>query len=149
MRRPPRPPEQPLFTRALVVWGLVQGSLALAIVATAFVIANVRDMPESEMRALCFFTLVAAIISLIFVNRSFSASFMDAVARPSPVLLLVLALVGSALAACLSVPAVADVFRFGTLHADDLAFVAAGAALLIGTLEGVKFMLGARGRSPA
>jgi Ca2+-transporting ATPase len=149
MRRPPRPPEQPLFTRALILWGLVQGSLALAVVAGAFALANVRDMPLSETRALCFFTLATAIIALIFVNRSFSASLIDAVARPSPVLLVVLALVGSALAACLGVPAVADVFRFGPLHADDLAFVAAGAALLIGALEGVKFMIGARGQSSA
>jgi Ca2+-transporting ATPase len=47
-------------------------------------------MPEEEVRALAFFSLVLTIVSLIFVNRSFSASLVTAVRRPNPALALVL-----------------------------------------------------------
>jgi P-type Ca2+ transporter type 2C len=46
MSRPPRPPDQPLFSGALIGWGLVQGTFAFALVAVIFVIALNRGMPE-------------------------------------------------------------------------------------------------------
>jgi Ca2+-transporting ATPase len=140
MARPPRPPEQPLFSRALLAWGLLQGSLAFAVVVGTFGIAIARAMPEPEVRALCFFALVASIIGLIFVNRSFGASLVAAVAHPGPVLLLVLLIVSLVLAASLGIPSVAALFRFGPLHTDDLAIVAAGTAVLVTMLETVKLV---------
>ena len=49
----------------------------------SFVVALTRGMPEAEVRALAFFSLVLAIVSLIFVNRSFSASLITALRRPN------------------------------------------------------------------
>jgi P-type Ca2+ transporter type 2C len=140
MRRPPRSPDAMLFSRPLLAWGLVQGLLALLMVVAAFLIANHRGMPAPEMRALCFFALVASIVALIFANRSFGASILDAVARPSPVLIAVVALVAAVLAASLGFSQVADLFRFGPLHADDIAVVLGGAVALIGALEGLKLL---------
>ena len=91
MRRPPRSPDEPLFSGPDRLERLLQGAFAFALVAAIFVIAFRRGMPETEVRALAFFSLVMTIVSLIFVNRSFSASLITAFRRPNPALALVLA----------------------------------------------------------
>ena len=78
-------------------------------------------MPEEEVRALTFFSLVLTIVSLIFVNRSFSASLVTAFRRPNPALALVLLAVTTMLGLTLLWPFASDLFRFGPLHLDDLA----------------------------
>jgi Ca2+-transporting ATPase len=78
MRRPPRAPDEPLFSGPLIGWSLLQGAFAFVLVAVIFIVAFRRGMPEEEVRALAFFSLVLTIVSLIFVNRSFSASLITA-----------------------------------------------------------------------
>jgi len=132
MRRPPRRPDQPLFSYTLVAWSVLQGVLAFALVGAIFVIAFRRGKPEAEVRALAFFSLVLAIVSLIFVNRSFGGSLVSAFRRPNPALAVVLLVVVIALGATLLWPFASDLFRFGPLHGDDLAVtVTAGATLLV------------------
>jgi Ca2+-transporting ATPase len=89
-------------------------------------------MPEREVRALTFFSLVLTIVSLIFVNRSFTASVATAFRRPNPSLALVLFVVTTMLGLTVSWPFASGLFRFGPLHADDLALtIGAGAAVLV------------------
>src|SRR5690606_25721865 len=78
MRRPPRDPQAPLLSVALMSWSVVQGVLAFLVVAAVFVLALRLEMPETEMRSLAFMSLVVTNIALIFVNRSFSASLWQA-----------------------------------------------------------------------
>ena len=66
MRGPPRAPERPLFSGPLIAWGLLQGALALVLVASVFMVALRSGMHESEVRALAFFVLVLTFIGLIF-----------------------------------------------------------------------------------
>jgi len=132
MRKPPRDPVEPLFSRAMIVWSLLQGALAFALVAAIFVVALRQGMPVDEVRALAFFSLIIAIVALILVNRSSSASLFKAIRRPNRALAIVLPLVVLMLAATLLIPFVSDLFRFGPLHADDLLLVfGAGAAVLV------------------
>ncbi len=138
MRRRPRPPEAPLFSRALVGWSLMQGSTVLALVGTIFVVATRRGMPETEVRALTFFALILAIVSLIFVNRSFSTSLVTALTRRNVALRWVLAVVVAMLAVTLQWPVASALFHFGPLHADDLALTVAGGVLVLIVLEAVK-----------
>ena len=77
-------------------------------------------MPEEEVRALTFFSLVLTIVSLIFVNRSFSASLVTALRRPNPALLWILVAVTAMLSLTLLWPFASGLFRFGPLHLDDL-----------------------------
>ena len=135
MRRPPRVPAEPLFPRALIRWSLLQGALAFALVGGIFVVAFSRGMPEPEVRALAFFSLVIAIVALIFVNRSFSASLIAAFRRPNPALIVVLAVVVVTLGLTLLWPFAMDLFRFGPLHIDDLALTLSAGALVLGLLE--------------
>jgi Ca2+-transporting ATPase len=138
MRRPPRSPDEPLFSRALVGWSVLQGGLALVIVAAIFIVFSMRGMPEAEVRALTFFSLVLTIVGLIFVNRSFSASLATALRRPNPALVWVLISVTAMLALTLLWPFASTLFRFGPLHADDLAVPLGAGVVLVVTLELLK-----------
>jgi len=141
MRRPPRDPQEPLLPRALVLWGALQGLLALLTTGSVLLLAGRAGMPEDEIRALVFFVLVSVIVSLIFVNRSFSSSLREALLRPNRVLLLVIGFVIAVLAVSLAWPVAAALFRFGPLHADDLALTAGAAVATLIVLELSKFPL--------
>ncbi|MGO3933590.1 cation-translocating P-type ATPase [Rhodopseudomonas pseudopalustris] len=138
MRRPPRDPDQPLFTGALIGWGLVQGLLVFAVVAGVFVIGQSHAMPETELRALTFFALVLNFVGLIFVNRSFSTSILTALRRPNPMLAVVLLIVAGVLGLSLAWPWLRDLFKFGPLSWEDLGLTALAAAAPLIILELIK-----------
>jgi P-type Ca2+ transporter type 2C len=144
MRRPPRGPNEPLFSGPLIGWGLLQGAFAFVLVAVVFVVAFRRGMPEEEVRALAFFSLVLTIVSLIFVNRSFSASLVTALRRPNPALALVLLVVTTMLSVTLLWPFARGLFRFGPLHLDDIALTLSAGILVLVFLELLKRLWHAR-----
>lgn len=132
MHRPPRPPVQPLFTPLLVAWSLLQGGLAFAAVAGVFLAGYWQGLPEGDVRALAFLCLVAVIVSLIFVNRSFSSSIMETLLRPNRTLGLVLLSVVGMLALVTGWTPARQLFGFGDLHLHDIGLtLAAGIAVLI------------------
>ncbi len=141
MRRPPRDSAEPLFSRAMVVWSVLQGVFAFGLVAAIFVVAFERGMPADEVRALAFFSLVTAIVALILVNRSASASLVQAVKRPNRALAIVLPFVVLMLGATLAIPALRDLFRFGPLHMDDLLLTVGAGLLVLVVLEIAKPLL--------
>jgi Ca2+-transporting ATPase len=147
MQRPPRAPEEPLLPRSLLVWSALQGGLALVLTGGVMVTANRYGMPANEVRALTFFSLVLVIVSLIFVNRSFSTSLVEAFTRPNRTLAIIVVFVTTVLTLSLAWPAAADLFRFGPLHADDLAVTVAAAVVSLVLLELSKYPL--RRRWPA
>ncbi|MEQ1616510.1 MAG: cation-translocating P-type ATPase [Hyphomicrobiaceae bacterium] len=138
MRRPPRSPGEPLFSRHLIGWSVLQGGLAFALVAVIFLVGHHRGMPDTEVRALAFFSLVTTIVSLIFVNRSFSASLISALGRPNPALAWVLLTVTGMLGLTLLWPFASGLFRFGPLHWDDLAVTFGAGGLVLIALEVLK-----------
>jgi Ca2+-transporting ATPase len=138
MRRPPRSPAEPLLPIRLITWGVVQGAFALAMSAGMFLFALRNDMPDDEVRALTFVSLIMGIFSLVLVNRSFSASLKLALARPNVALLFILFAVCAVLGLCLTVPLVRELFRFGQLHLDDLALTIGSALLILVALELLK-----------
>jgi Ca2+-transporting ATPase len=141
MRRPPRSPDEPLLPKALIVWSALQGGLALILAGGVMLTANAWGMPENEVRALTFFSLVLVIVSLIFVNRSFTSSLVEAFARPNRMLVLIIVFVAAVLALSLAWPTAASLFRFGPLHADDLAITVAAALVALMLLEVSKYPL--------
>ena len=135
MRRPPRSPDEPLFLPRMIGASVLQGLLTLILPAALYVVAYQRGMPEDEARALAFFSLVMAIVALIFVDRSFSSSLLQAFVRPNTALKYVLSGVAAILTLTLAWPAAARLFRFGPLHADDLALAVAAGLLVLVVLE--------------
>lgn len=135
MARPPRDPKAPLFSPALVAWSLVQGVAALVVVAAIFFLADARGMPEAEIRALAFVSLVIANVGLILVNRSYRSSLVTALVRPNLALWLVVATATTLLSIALFWPPAQTLFRFGPLHLDDIAISLAGTGVLLAILE--------------
>jgi len=144
MSRPPRDPEEKLLPRRLMLWGVLQGIMAFGLVAAIFVLAFRRGMPENETRALAFFSLVTAIIALIFVTRSFSSSLWRALFSPNRALKFVLLGVTVMLALTLMWPFASELFRFGPLHGDDLVLTVAAGVAVLGVLELLKAVFGPR-----
>lgn len=138
MSRPPRAPDEPLFSGALIRWSLIQGSAAFLLVAGIFIVALRQGMPEEEVRALVFFSLVLTIVSLIFVNRSFSTSLVTALRRPNATLTIVLLVVATLLSLTLLWPVARELFNFGPLHVNDLAVTLAAGVFVLIVLELLK-----------
>src|SRR6185503_10535221 len=115
------------------VWSLLQGTLVLALVAAIYAIGLRAGLSEPEVRALSFVSLVFTNIGLVFANRSFSSSLIDALRRPNAPLWWISATTASLIAIVLLWPPARALFRFGPLHADDVAicFGAGLAALAI------------------
>ena len=130
MQRPPRSADSLLLSKSMAGWGLLQGSLALAALTAVLLGGVARGMPEDELRALLFTSLVLVNVSLILVNRSFSSSLITALRGRNTFLWLLLSVVVAVLSLALAWPPAMGLFRFGTLHLDDLA-VSAGAALAL------------------
>ncbi len=138
MSRPPRSPESRILSARMAAWSVVQGTLALAAVAAVFAGGTAREMPETELRALVFVSLVLVNACLILVNRSFSGSLLVALVRPNASLWILLSGVASLLAVTLTWPPAMELFRFGPLHLDDLGLsLLAGSAVLV-VLELIK-----------
>jgi Ca2+-transporting ATPase len=140
MRRPPRPPAEPIAPAAFVAWSLFQGLFAFAVVAGILFVGLSRGMPVDELRALTFFALVLVIVGLILINRSFGASVWSAVRRPNPTLLWILLAIAAILTLTLAWPPAAHLFRFGPLHVDDLALTLAAGVIVFACLDLLKLL---------
>jgi Ca2+-transporting ATPase len=132
MRRNPRSTKERLFSLRMIGWSVAQGGIAFVMLATLFLLATERGMPEGEVRALTFFALVAAILALILVNRSFSTSVMQALTRANTALRYVFSAIAAISAFIMIVPAVQRILHFEHLRATDFAVAAmAGGALFL------------------
>jgi Ca2+-transporting ATPase len=138
MQRPPRDPNSPLLSRALIGWSVLQGVFAFLLVALIYIVALRRGMPEAEVRALTFVSLVLVNISLSLVNRSFGASLVAALCRPNPTLWWMLGAAATLLAIVLTWLPARALFHFGPLHADDLAVCSAAAIVVLVLLDLLK-----------
>ena len=142
MVRPPRAPDEPLFSLRMIAWSVFQGGTAFAMLATVLFAETANGMPESELRALMFFTRIAAVVALTFVNRSFSASLEQALLRPNMALRMVLLAIAVITAAILFIPAAQTLLKFGAIRWNDMALAAGLGALLLALLEAGQFALG-------
>jgi len=138
MRRRPRDSGEALFSLPMIVWSVFQGGLAFAMLATVFLVETWSKMPEIELRALTFFALIAEIVALILVNRSFSASLRQALARHNPALRYVAGAIGCVTALILFLPQAQDLLKFGSIAWSDMALAAGLGAVLLLLLEGCK-----------
>ena len=141
MRRPPRDPQVPLLLRRRILWALLQGLIALAILAGVLISASRMGMAEADLRALVFTSLVLINMGLILVNRSFESSLARALLQPNRALWILLGGVLSLLGVAVYWQPAQSLFHFGKLHWNDLAVcMAVGAVSLVG-LEALKSRL--------
>jgi Ca2+-transporting ATPase len=138
MSRPPRRPDSRLLSRALAGWSVVQGCVALAIVAAVYIGAMRMQLPQEDVRALAFVSLVGLNMALIFVNRTFTSSLRSAFGRPNKILWWGVGAAAAVIALILSWPGARHFFGLGALHADDLAVCAGATAVSLLALEMAK-----------
>ncbi|WP_447952796.1 cation-translocating P-type ATPase [Sphingopyxis chilensis] len=138
MRRPPRAPDSALMPRALLAWSLVQGMVSVAAIAVLLYWGWSAGLAEAQLRGLAYFALVAIVLGLVLVNRSFSSSLLRAVTRPNTALVAVLAAVSLLLLSAQFVPQVAELLSFAPLGLAEMAALAATALFVLFLLETLK-----------
>ena len=138
MHRPARDPDEPLFSLPMIAWGVFQGSLAFAMLATVFLVESGAGMPGPELRALVFFSLIAVIVALILVNRSFSAAIGPALRRRNVALRYVGAAIAGVTSLILFLPSAQALLGFGSIARGDMALAAGLGFGLMLLLEGCK-----------
>ena len=128
MKRPPRGPEDRLFSLDTVGFAVLQGLSMLAICIGVFLLAKQSHSPEAA-RALTFTTLVIAVAAVLLANRSSIGTIIGGLRAPNIALWIVLGGTATFLPLVLLLPFAQGLFRFGPLHANDLALsIGAGVA---------------------
>jgi len=138
MSRPPRKPEELLFSGPTILWSNIQGVLVLAVTATIFALAPGYGLTTDQIRGMTFASLVLAIVALILVDRSRSSSILTAVMRPNLALAVVLPVVGVLLTVTLLWQPARDIFRFAELDPAHLAVPPLAGLIVLLLLEALK-----------
>ena len=138
MSRPPRKPEELLFSGPTILWSIIQGVLVLAVTATIFALAPGYGLTTDQIRGMTFASLVLAIVALILVDRSRSSSILTAVMRPNRALAVVLPVVGVLLTVMLLWQPARDIFRFAELDPAHLAVPPLAGLIVLLLLEALK-----------
>ena len=132
MHRPPRDPAESLFSLPMIAWSIFQGGLAFAMLATVFLVESRLGMADPELRALVFFALISAIVALILVNRSFTASLGDAFVRHNAALRYVVVAIAIVTTLILSLPRAQALLKFGSIAWTDMGLaIGLGLTLLV------------------
>jgi Ca2+-transporting ATPase len=121
MKRPPRDPSSPLFGKETILFSLMQGFGALAVVLAVFLLSLHRGHSPDDARALTFTTLVFINLALITANRSWSESLRTVMGKPNAAIWWVTGGALLFLGLVLYVPFLRNLFRFAALHPVDLA----------------------------
>ncbi len=129
MARPPRPADEPMFSKRMIGVSVVQGLVVLAAVMGVYLWAVFTGKPANDVRALTFATLVVGNLGLIFVNRSWTHTIIGGLMSKNRALWWVTAGTLSVLTLLLVVPSARDLFQFATMHPADL-WISVGAGLL-------------------
>jgi Ca2+-transporting ATPase len=138
MQRPPRHPQEPIFSRDTWKLAILQGLGILAVLLLVFATAFYSGRGESEARALAFTTLMIANLSTILTNRSWTQTIPALLRNPNPALWWVIGSAVVFLGLILYIPLLRHLFRFSRLHPEDIALCAIAGMLSILWFEGLK-----------
>ncbi len=138
MKRPPRDPADSILSPRRIAWAITQGLMVLALLSGLLVSAAQMGLPEADLRALVFTSLVLMNMGLILVNRSFSASIARAFLRPNRSLWVLFGGVSVLLSLAMYWPPVRTLFSFGQPQWDDFGVALGAGVLSLVLLEALK-----------
>ncbi len=115
MRRPPRPPKEPLFGTRILLISLLQGIFVLLATLLVLGYALHNGATEETARALTFTTLVIGSLGLILVNRSWLHTIFKAFDNRNPSFWWVSGGAFVFLILTLVVPFLREVFHFSSI----------------------------------
>jgi Ca2+-transporting ATPase len=124
MQRPPRKLEEPLFGRAMILSGLIQGLGILAVVVTIYAVMLTRGFDETVARMLAFVCMVIGNLGLIFANRSWKYSIMKTIRIPNKALWWVTGGAVFFLMLVLTIPFLRNLFKFAPLNNWEIVLIA-------------------------
>jgi Ca2+-transporting ATPase len=139
MSRPPRDRKEPLFNRRTIVLSLMQGIAVLIVTLTIYGFTLNQGRGELEARSLAFVTLVIANLGLILSNRFWSKNILSSMRYKNTALFIIVAATLTILTLVIYVPFLRDLFRFGTLHPNELAICFGAGVACILWFEAVKY----------
>jgi P-type Ca2+ transporter type 2C len=119
MERPPRRPNERLFSLATIGLALLQGLSVLAICVGVFLLSRSSQQPDAA-RALAFVTLVVSFLVIILANRSWTRTIVGMLRVPNTALWWVIGGTAAFLALIVFVPGAQRLFHFAPLRAGDL-----------------------------
>ena len=140
MARAPRSSKARLISSGLIQWSVIQGVIALFIVAAIYIVGYRLHMPDADLRTLTFIALVCGNISLVLVNRSFSAGGLSLFRGATNIFWIISGAVIAILAVAVLWPPARNLFEFGVFHWHDLAYVGISVLTLVLALEGIKII---------
>lgn len=141
MQRAPRPSSSSLFSRQLIGWSLLQGSVAMLLVtAVTFYLAS-SILPVAAIRSGAFLALVLGILALILLNRTFAKSSVTAIRRPNMALGIIATGVLLMLVATQTLPAFATLFRFEPVPGNTALMIIIATGLMLSGLEALRLMV--------
>jgi Ca2+-transporting ATPase len=111
MRRRPRRPDEPLFSRAMLKRSVSLG-FAVLLLCTLVYGATLQVGAVDEARTLAFLTLISANLALIFVSRSRSETLASIVVKPNRIYWWIVGIASLMLVLVIGLPDFAEVFRF-------------------------------------
>jgi Ca2+-transporting ATPase len=138
MKRPPRSPLSPLLTSSALLWGVTQGGIALVILGAMWAIAHQNGMNEKEIRSLIFVSLIIINLSLILINRSFSASILKIFKHKNPILGWGTIGMTVLFGIIFFTPFSKTLFNLGDVHFQDVMFAVLAGIVSMVFLEGIK-----------
>jgi Ca2+-transporting ATPase len=138
MQRPPRKLEEPLFGRAMILSGLIQGLGILAVVLIIYIGIMTLGYGEAEARMMAFVCMVIGNLGLIFANRSWKHSILKTIRIPNKALWWVTGGAALFLTLVLSIQFLRDLFKFAPLHRWELALIILSGLIGILISESVK-----------
>jgi Ca2+-transporting ATPase len=120
MKRPPRNPDLPLFSRRMLLVSVLQGLFSLGLVLLVFFLSLRFGQSEAEARTLAFTTLVLTNLTLILANRTWSSHLLRAFSLKNRALNWIL--FGTMIFLMLAIynPLLQKVFSFAPLHLADV-----------------------------
>jgi Ca2+-transporting ATPase len=144
MNRPPRDRKEPLFSRRTIILSLLQGVAVLLVTLAIYGFTLNQGRGELEARSLAFTTLVIANLGLILSNRFWSKNILASLRYKNTALFIIIAATLSILTLVIYVPFLRDLFRFGTMHPNDLAICFGAGVACVLWFEVVKYFSRAR-----
>jgi Ca2+-transporting ATPase len=139
MRRPPRDPSAPLFTRAMVAISLLNGLGMFAIVLALFRFSLASGASEDAARALTFTTLVLANLALVLTTRSRTRSILNTLRRRNVALWWVVGGAVAVLTLVFGIPFLRDLFGFAMLQPAGVLLCLAAVVASAAWCECIKF----------
>ncbi len=138
MKRPARDPQSALLEPKRIWWGVIQGLVAFGLLGAITIGGAQLGMPEDDLRALVFSSLVMVNMGLILINRSFTASLVRAFLRPNRSLWILLSLVSLLLGVAVLWQPAQHLFHFGSFHLSGFAVCIVASAFSLIILEAIK-----------